>query len=134
MQAATFSELLRSPKEVLSQIDQGEVRITRRDAEDLIVPRASDLEHQQEGIALASQIMRAFLRVGDRTQALTELFAWTSEFSKAGLAGYVAEIDRLVWSGAELGQHEALLFARAEWRETAALYAEGARRALDGLQ
>lgn len=46
MSTATFTELLRKPKDVLAHVDEGVVRSTRRDGEDLVmvILRAHDLQ------------------------------------------------------------------------------------------
>jgi len=123
---ATFTDLLRQPKEVAAQTDSGVVRITRRDAEDLVLLRAGDLEDQNRGIALASRIMRATLACqGNMVAALESLFAWTREFSPQGLVEFAAEIERLVWAAAELGTYGRLLHAFESWEGTAEALAEG---------
>ena len=128
MTEATFTSFLRTPREVAARAEQGAVRITRRDAADLVLLRADDLEHQQEGISLASRIMRGLLRSHDLTAVLRDLFAWTSLLSEEELDAYSAEIDRLVWSAAELGEYDRLLSAQLAWSETASAYAAGLPR------
>lgn len=129
MATATLTEFLRTPKDVISKIDHGAVRITRRDAADLVVLRADDLEHQQDGISLSSQLMRRVLRNGgDMRGALADLFAWTELLSPGEAEQYSNEIEHLLWSATELGSYEALLLAHHRWRETAEAYAAGMPR------
>lgn len=131
MRTATFTELLRKPKDVLAHVDEGVVRITRRDGEDLVILRDHDLETLEHGVKLSSELLRAIGRhKGDVTAALQELYAWTSEFSDDELGSYAKEIERLVYSASELGTFERLLRAQQEWRETAAAYAMGMRPAV----
>ncbi|MCT1396655.1 hypothetical protein M4D51_13065 [Microbacterium sp. p3-SID338] len=128
MSTATFTHLLRKPKDVLAHVDEGVVRITRRDGEDLVILRGHDLETLEQGVKLSSELLRAIGRnKGDAAAALQELFAWTSEFSEDELASYANEMERLVYSASELGSFERLLRAQHEWRETAAAYAMGMR-------
>lgn len=130
MSTATFTDLLRKPKDVLAHIDEGQVRITRRDGDDLVILRGHDLDTLELGVKLSSELLRAIGRNrGDVGAALRELFAWTSEFDEDELATYASEIERLVYSASELGTFERLLRAQHEWRETAAAYAMGARPA-----
>lgn len=130
MSTATFTDLLRKPKEVLARIDEGMVRITRRDGDDLVILRGHDIDALENGVALSSQILRAIGRnKGDAQAAVKDLFAWTSEFSDAELAQYAEELERLVYSASELGSFERLLRAQQEWRETAAAYAMDIRPA-----
>ncbi|MFB2583001.1 hypothetical protein ACEXQD_17265 [Herbiconiux sp. P15] len=135
MSEATFTNFLRTPKEVAARAEEGAVRITRRDAADLVLLRAEDLEHQQEGIALASRIMRSLLRTRELTTVLSELFAWTALLTDDEVQAYAQEIDRHVWSAAELGEYEGLLGVQAAWRATAEAYAAGLPRGRgEGLQ
>lgn len=126
MSTATFTDLLRKPKDILAHIDEGQVRITRRDGDDLVILRGHDLDVLASGVALSSQLLRAIGRnKGDVVAALKDLFAWTSEFTDSELAEYAEEIERLVYSASELGSFESLLRAQQEWQETAAAYAMG---------
>lgn len=126
MSTATFTDLLRKPKDVLAHIDEGQVRITRRDGDDLVILRGHDLEVLENGVALSSRLMRAIGRnKGEVEAALTELFAWTGEFSAGELSQYATEIERLLYAASELGSFERLLRAQKEWMETAVAYAMG---------
>ncbi|MFC5932208.1 hypothetical protein D6T64_04295 [Cryobacterium melibiosiphilum] len=126
MSTATFTDLLRKPKEVLAHIDQGQVRITRRDGDDLVILRGHDLDVLEKGVALSSRLIRAIGRnKGDVAAALSDLFAWTGEFSPGELRAYAAEIEQLVYAASEMGTFERLLRAQQEWKETAVVYAMG---------
>lgn len=126
MRTATLTDLLRTPKDVLALADEGAVRITRRDAADLVVMRAGDLELQEEGIGLASRLMRAALACqGDMPAAVRRTFAWASLLSEDGVGKFAAEMDRLLWSAAELGHYEALLAEFRSWEGTAEAIAAG---------
>ncbi|MEB0202688.1 hypothetical protein QN345_07025 [Cryobacterium sp. 10I1] len=128
MITATFTDLLRKPKEVLSRIDEGQVRITRRDGDDLVILRGRDLDALENGVALSSRLIRAIGRNrGDVQAALSDLFAWTADFTPAELATYATEIEHLVYAASELGAFERLLRAQREWQETATAYAMGMR-------
>jgi PHD/YefM family antitoxin component YafN of YafNO toxin-antitoxin module len=126
MSTATMTELLRTPKEVVAQTNDGPVRITRRDAADLILLNAGDLEDNQRGITLALRIAREALRQGgDMRSALCELYPWMSLFSEAAGDEFAREMDRLVWASGDLGHFGALLTAFAGWEATAAALADG---------
>ena len=128
MRTETFTDLLRKPREVLAHVDEGKVRITRRDGDDLVILRVDDLDVLERGVALSSQLIRAIGRTnGDVTAALTDLFVWTGEFNPGELSAYAADIERLVYTASELGTFERLLRAQQEWQETATAYAMGMR-------
>jgi hypothetical protein len=126
MTAVTFTDLLRTPNDVVAQTEQGAVHITRRDAADLVLMRAGELEAQEQGIALASRIMRAVHAHGGAMRAaLAETFGWSALFSEQAMDGFVSEMDRLVWSSAELGSYSALRAAGRSWEGTAQALADG---------
>jgi hypothetical protein len=126
---ATLTEFLRTPKDVIAMVENGTVRITRRDAADLVMMRAGDLEFLEEGIGLASRIMRSALAAkGSMADGLKDTFAWVALFSDGERAQFAAEMDRLVWSAAELGAYQALLDEFRRWEGTAEAYAEGMPR------
>ena len=129
MNTATLTEFLRTPKAVIARTDEGAVRITRRDASDLVVLRADDLEHQQEGIGLSSRLMRATLATGgDVRAAVLAAFAWTALLSEDERGQFADEMDKHLWSATELGHYESLLLVFHRWRETAEAYAAGLPR------
>ncbi|MDR1186575.1 MAG: hypothetical protein LBK95_03835 [Bifidobacteriaceae bacterium] len=125
MTVATFTEFLRSPKSVVAQTETGAVRITRRDGHDLMLTRADEAEAQQEGLALASHIMRAKLATGDMDAALESLFSWVALFDGRERQQFAADMDRLVWSASELGHYRQLLAEFRSWEGTAEAYADG---------
>jgi hypothetical protein len=126
MGTATFTDLLRRPNDVAAQAESGAVRITRRDAEDLVLLRAGDLERQDRGIALASRLMRAtFAHQGDMLAALRDVFAWTSVFSPQGQQEFATIIEKLLWSAAELGVYGGLIDEIVSWEGTAEAIADG---------
>ena len=128
MSIATFTDLLRKPKEVLAHIDEGQVRITRRDGDDLVILRGHDLDVLENGVALSSRLIRAIGRnKGDVAAALTDLFAWAGEFTPGELSLYATEIEQLLYAASELGTFERLLRAQQEWKETAFARAMGMR-------
>lgn len=124
----TFTELLRHPKEVAAATEHGAVRITRRDADDLILVRAGDLERTEEGIALASRLMRATLKHGAVDSAVRDLFSWVGLLSDAERGEFTQEVESLLWSAAELGEYRRLLDTFHSWRSTAQAYSAGLPR------
>jgi hypothetical protein len=123
-----MTELLRTPKDVVAQTSVGPVRITRRDAADLILCSADDLDDSQRGATLVLRIAREALRQGgDMRAALRALFPWTVLFSDSASDEFAREMDQLVWACGELGRFGALLTAFAGWEATAAALADGWR-------
>lgn len=131
---ATFTNLLRHPSDVVAQTSHGAVRITRRDAEDLILMRAGELEQQEAGIALASQLIRAMFRhTGDMLAALHDLFPWIDLLSEDEKRACAKELASRVTSAVELGEYRLLLDDFRSWKSTAGAYAAGMPRNDDDL-
>jgi hypothetical protein len=127
-ETATMTELLRMPRDVVARTEAGAVRITRRDAADLILLRADDLEQVQQGAALVLRIARAALsHGGDMLAGLRSLYPWTALLSESAMARFAAEMDKLVWSSAELGHFGQLIHTFASWQGTAEALADGMR-------
>jgi hypothetical protein len=92
--------------------------------------RVHTIDPLEQGVALSSQLIRAIGRNNnDVAAALTEMFAWTAEFTQAELAAYANEVEQLVYVASKLGEFEGLLQAQRSWQETALAYAAGLRTA-----
>ncbi|MDR1118724.1 MAG: hypothetical protein LBL01_05455 [Bifidobacteriaceae bacterium] len=129
MGVATLSDLLRTPKSVIEMTEDGAVQVVRRDGPDLVLLKAEDLAAQREGLELASRVMRALLaRGGDAKGALLGLFGWAALFTEDELGEFADEMERLVWSAAELNAYGALLERFRRWEGTAEAYAAGMPR------
>jgi hypothetical protein len=123
---ATMTDLLRTPRDVVARTEAGAVRITRRDAADLVLLRADDLEQVQRGAALALRIARVALdHRGDMLAGLRSLYSWTALFSESAQVRFAAEMDKLVWASAELGHFGQLVHSFASWQGTAEALADG---------
>lgn len=130
MRTATFAEFLRWAQGVIEQTGHGAVRITRQDGEDLVVLRASDLQHQEEGVGLASRLMRTMLTAkGDVPAAICDVFDWSTLLSDSERAQFVGDVTDHLWSAAERGRYGQLLGVVRSWRGTAEAYAAGYTRA-----
>lgn len=134
MSTATFTALLRDPSSVAAQTECGAVRITRRNADDLILMRADDADRLREGMALTAQVLHAVVRFkGDIATSLIEPYPWTAELNDDERKAYVAELEPLLWSAAELGAFDHFLDAFQSWRATAHAYASGMPHNTDDL-
>lgn len=128
----TFTELLRRPRDVVALTDEGPVHITRRDADDLILMRADDLEQQEKGIALASSLLRATLSSdGNLTTAFDSLYPWFALLSAVEQKNCIDDVSKHLWSAADLGTYGTLLSRVTGWRTTAEGYASGATAQAD---
>jgi hypothetical protein len=122
----TFTDLLRTPKQVVERTGSGAVRITRHGSDDLVLVRADDFDHQQAGIALAGRLVRRFVACdGDWERVLVAEFAWARLLSVDELKQFAAQVDGLLWAAVDLGRYAMLLEVLTRWQGTAEVYADG---------
>lgn len=121
-----FSDLLRKPKEVTDDVEQGDVLLRRRDEPDLRLSRA-DREVQRAdtfsaiGRALRNLAVHSPTALAD---ALGDAFPWV-EFLPAGDRRlFLDEFSRVVVAAAALDDYEALTQLVREWRATAEVHAD----------
>jgi hypothetical protein len=121
-----MTQLLRTPRAVVAQADNGAVRITRRDAEDLLLMREADAAASQRGVALAVRLSRAYaMASGDMLAAIDTTFPWAAILSDRDRQTMAKELDRLLWASSELGHFTTLVNTIASWRGTAEALADG---------
>ncbi len=121
-----FSDLLRKPKEVTDDVEQGDVLLRRRDEPDL---RLSLADREAQRADTFSAIGRALrnLAVHSPTalaDALGDAFPWV-EFLPAGDRRlFLDEFSRVVVAAAALDDYETLSQLVREWRATAEVHAD----------
>ncbi|MFK0007968.1 type II toxin-antitoxin system Phd/YefM family antitoxin [Paenarthrobacter sp. NPDC090520] len=122
---ATFTQLLREPKEVLSHIDEGDIVVTRRGKEDLIVSKASDHRNDRQGLQLASALIAASLGEGDFITRLRLPFPWLTFLSREEQEEFAAEVVDVARGCAAVGYFGRLGVVISAWEATASAVAEG---------
>lgn len=122
---ATFTELLRSPKKVLAHVDEGDVVVSRRGQEDLVVSRASSHEQDLAGLRLGSSLMAVFLADGDFVEQLHGPFPWLTFLTRTDQKSFAAEIVNVARACASVGHFGQLAITISAWEATAAAVAEG---------
>lgn len=131
MPTTTFTDFLRSPKTVAARAEKDALRITRRDAADLVLVSAETFETQTAGLSLASRLMRATIHNRDVRVAAAELFSWVSLLGDEEKEQFYQEVEDLLWASSELGSFEQLRNAIQSWQGTAENYAAGIRPQAD---
>jgi len=122
---ATFTELLRAPKEVLSHIDEGDIVVTRRGQEDLVVSKASSHRDERRGLRLASALIAASLGEGDFIERLHGPFAWLTFLTRTEQEQFAKEVVDVARGCAAVGHFGRLGVVISAWEATAAAIAEG---------
>ncbi len=129
-QKATFSKLLRSPNDVARAAELGEVTISRRDGEDLVLTTASGLRRNREGLRFATEIISA--AVADSPESfgrrLFDPFPWTRFLSDVERELFAKEMIDTSRACAAINRFEPLSIAVAAWQSTAEAYAGGEPR------
>lgn len=125
---ATFSALLRTPNEVIEQLEGGDVLLTRRDAEPLRLSKAGRVEREASALSALSQLIAASLdddRCDLMASHLSEPFPWTEFLPDAARRLFVGEFFRTARACAAVDNFDRLGIVLAAWKGTAQAYADG---------
>lgn len=131
---ATFSAFLRTPKDVIDQLERGDVLLTRREAEPLRLSKARPAEQEADTLAALAQMIVASLddTVFNRLAArLTDPFPWIAVLPAGAQRKFVDEFLATARACAAVGHFQRLTVVLAAWKGTAEVYADPAL-ALDG--
>lgn len=133
-----FSDLLRRPKEVTDEVENGDVLLRRRDEPDLRLTRA---DREVERAHTFSAIGRALRNLAVHNpaalaDALTDAFPWVEFLPPTERGLFVDEFSRVVSAAASVDNFEPLSQLLREWSATAEIHADPKlarrlRRALD---
>ena len=123
---ATFSALLRTPNEVIERLEQGDVLLTRRDAEPLMLSKARSAQAETNTLSALAQLIAASLddaacdRLVDR---LADPFPWIVLLPPKFRKEFVAEFLGTARACASVGRFDRLTIALNAWQATAEAYA-----------
>jgi len=125
---ATFSELLRTPNEVIDRLSGGgEVLLTRRDAEPLRLSLAGPAAAESSTLAALAQLIGASLddEMCDRIAShLSDPFPWIEFLPDHARREFVGEFLRVARACAAVSRFDRLTVLLAAWRGTAEAYAD----------
>lgn len=126
-QTARFSDLSRDSKAVAAAADRGPVTITRRDGEDLVLERASVVEHRRAGLQLAAQIVAVAVSAwpDSFTERLKDPFPWIRFLSEPYREDFAAELVEVARACAAVSVFDDLATTIHAWQATAEAYAAG---------
>lgn len=123
----TFSALLRTPKEVVDKLDDGDVVVTRRDGDDLRISKAAASAAEADTLQALAQLIGASLdddvcdRIADH---LADPFPWVVFLPGEARREFVGEFLRLARACASVGRFDRLAISLQAWRATAEAYAD----------
>ena len=121
-----FSDLLRRPKDVAGDLEDGDVVLRRREEPDLWLTRADrEAERSQAFAALA----RAFRNLAIHSpaalaDALPDAFPWVELLPASDRRLFVDEFSRVITAAADLDSIAPLTQLVREWRATAEVHAD----------
>ena len=120
-----FSDLLREPKTVVRDLDDGDVLLRRRGAPALRLTLVDRYDQRADAYAMAGRARRnlAVHAPGTLGEALLDEFPWTAYLSKADRAEFIDDFTRTVVATAELDNFAPLGRLIGEWRATAEIHA-----------
>jgi hypothetical protein len=121
-----FSDLLRRPKAVTEDVEEGDVLLRRRDEPDLRLSRADREAHRAEAFVALGRALRN-LAVHNPTalgEALGDAFPWFEFLPAADQQEFLDEFTRVVTAAAAVDNYEPLTQLVREWRATAEVHAD----------
>lgn len=132
-----FSDLLRQPKAVAHDVDDGDVVLRRRDEPDLWLSRADRESERAEAFVAIARALRnlALHSPAALADSLIDAFPWTEFLPAADRRRFADEFSRVATAAADLENIAPLTQLLREWRASAEIHADPklARRLRRGL-
>jgi hypothetical protein len=121
-----FSDLLRRPKEVTTDVEDGDVLLRRRDEPDLRLSRADRDAERAAAFAALGRTFRNLALHSPKTLegALGDAFPWLEFLPAQDRRAFVEEFSRVVAAAAELDSYAPVVQLVREWRATAEVHAD----------
>lgn len=121
-----FSDLLRRPKEVSSEVDEGDVLLRRRDAPDLRLSRADrEAERTAAFTALARTLRNLAVHSPKALEgALADAFPWLEFLPQRERRRFANDFSQVVAAAADIDTFIELSQLVREWRATAEVHAD----------
>ncbi|MEU7182347.1 MULTISPECIES: hypothetical protein [Streptomyces] len=128
-ETVSFTDLSRNPKGVAARAAAlGRLRVTHRDAPDMVLTTATRAEHAEENLTTASRLFLALMKQDDGAKslllALPEVFPWVRHLDAEEVRAFTVELLEALSDAAELGAGEAVHRAIISWRATARINAD----------
>ncbi len=121
------SELSRNSAAVFAAAEQGPIGITRRDGEDFVLAKASDVAKERRAISIAADLVSASLSTSGLNLAdrLRQPFPWIEFLAPQSQVRFANEIVDVTRACAAVGQFSRLLVVFEAWRSSAETIADG---------
>lgn len=128
-EAVSFTDLSRNPKAVAARAAAlGSLRVTHRDAPDMVLTTAAHAERSEENLTTASRLFLALMKQDEGARslllALPEVFPWVRHLDGEEVRAFTVELLDALSDVAELGAREAVHRTIISWRATARINAD----------
>lgn len=124
---ATLTDFLRDPKAVVDRLEQADVVLHRRNAEDLRLTLESRSEAMADGVRFLARVLSAALSdpgVRERLEVSAEAIPWLSFLPASRRQEFLVDFFRTAEAAAELGVMTPIAQLLREWKATAVIYAD----------
>ncbi len=129
----TLTEFLRQSGAALKQVDTSDLRLHRRDGEDLYLKRADREEAEHASLAAAGAVLARMLRVpavsDEMATVVVDAMPWTRFLPIDDRADFVAEFTRTIEACVDLNNFAPVGTMLKQWKTTAEVWADPALRA-----
>ncbi|WP_223188538.1 prevent-host-death family protein [Streptomyces sp. TRM68416] len=128
-ESVSFTDLSRNPKAVAARAAAlGCLRVTHRDAPDMVLTTAIHAERTEENLTTAARLFLALLKQDDGAKslllALPEVFPWVRHLDAEEVQEFTVELLEALSDAAELGARDSVHRAIVSWRATARINAD----------
>ena len=125
-----FSELVNKPKDTVAKLGQSrDLRLRRRDAEDLVLTTAARAEQNNEVVSATTRMFVALMQHDDHARALLldvipEAFPWVRFLPREDVQAFLVELVETLRAVEELDSPAPVVQVITEWRHTAEIHAD----------
>lgn len=130
MSEVLFSELVNKPKDTVAKLSQSrDLRLRRRDAEDLVLTTAARAEQNSEVVSATTRMFVALMQHDEHARALLldvipEAFPWVRFLPRADVQAFLVELVETLRAVEELDSPAPVVQVITEWRHTAEIHAD----------
>lgn len=130
MSEVLFSELVNKPKDTVAKLGQSrDLRLRRRDAEDLVLTTAARAEQNSEVVSATTRMFVALMQHDEHARALLldvipEAFPWVRFLPRADVQAFLVELVETLRAVEELDSPAPVVQVITEWRHTAEIHAD----------
>jgi hypothetical protein len=130
MTEALFSELVNKPKDTVAKLGRvRDLRLRRRDDEDLMLTTAARAEQNTEMVSATTRMFVALMQHDEQARALLldvipEAFPWVRFLPREDVQAFLVELVGTLRAVEELGSPAPVVQVITEWRHTAEIHAD----------